>query len=877
GCAAGVMQIQTAGGETRYLDYRNSLQQKGSTEPVAYSVARDITARIRAEAAMRVSQAQVTGIIATAMDAIITTDAEQRIIIFNPAAEAMFGCSQTEARGQQLDRFIPARFRASHRLHIQRFAQTGVSARKIGQFGPVYGLRADGVEFPIEASISKIHVAGQDLFTVILRDVSAREQAAQALRRQLDTLHSLYQITALISQTEAVPEVVAAALNSLHSVLTADRSAIVLLDSAGVARFEAWRGLSDAYRRAVVGHFPWALDDPAPQPILAPDVHQDASLASLSAVFVDEGIAALAFIPLSHQGRLLGKFMIYYNTPHAFSAEEIELTQTIARHVAFAIARKQATEALAASEMQLRALFASMQDVVLVIDREGVYRRIAPTNPALLVRPAEELLGKSLRDVFPAAEAELFTDVCQAVLQTSHATHIEYELPIGDRRVWFEASISPLTDDSTLWVARDVTAHKQSAATLQRQLQALTVLHAVASACIEASDEDDLIIRLTQLVSAALALDEFGIFLLDEAGWLRPHPSYHRRDGSRVQPYRPGQGVVGQTALTGQSHRVADVRLDPDYVAATPTTLSELAVPVKIGERVIAVINAESPQLNSFSADDERLLSTLAGQVATALERLRLWQQTQEQARRVQQIVDTMPEGVLLLDAQERVVLANPTAGRDLATLAGAAVGDIITRLGDLPLTELLLPATRGPWRETSAHDRTFQMIARPIGDTSEPAAWVLVINDVTYERERQRYRQAQERLASVGQMAAGIAHDFNNIMGAIVLYSELLGKAQELTERSKHYLGVIRQQADHAANLIRQILDFSRRAPMERAPLDLLSLTKEMVKLLERTLPESIRLAVKYDQREVIVHGDPTRLQQVLMNLALNARDAMP
>ncbi|MBK9233830.1 MAG: GAF domain-containing protein [Anaerolineae bacterium] len=389
-------------------------------------------------------------------------------------------------------------------------------------------------------------------------------------------------------------------------------------------------------------------------------MHQDASLASLSAVFADEGIGALAFIPLSHQGRLLGKFMIYYNTPHAFSAEEIELTQTIARHVAFAIARKQATEALAASERQLRALFASMQDVVLVIDREGVYRRIAPTNPALLVRPAEELLGKTLRDIFPATEAEFFAGTVQRVLQTQQAAQIEYEatfgesaeLPMGDRRVWFEASISPLTDDSTLWVARDVTAHKQAAATLQRQLQALTVLHAVASACIEASDGDDLIIRLTQLVSAALALDEFGIFLVDEAGWLRPHPSYHRCDGSRVQPYRPGQGVVGQTALTGQSHRVADVRLDPDYVAATPTTLSELAVPVKIGERVIAVINAESPQLNSFSADDERLLSTLAGQVATALERLRLWQQTQAQARRVQQIVDTVPEGVLLLDAQ---------------------------------------------------------------------------------------------------------------------------------------------------------------------------------------------------------------------------------
>jgi two-component system cell cycle sensor histidine kinase/response regulator CckA len=89
--------------------------------------------------------------------------------------------------------------------------------------------------------------------------------------------------------------------------------------------------------------------------------------------------------------------------------------------------------------------------------------------------------------------------------------------------------------------------------------------------------------------------------------------------------------------------------------------------------------------------------------------------------------------------------------------------------------------------------------------------------------------------------------------------------------------LDTINEQAQHAANLIRQILDFSRRSVLEKTPLDLMPLVKEIVKLLERILPESIRLELTYDRSEYIVNGDPTRLQQALMNLAFNARDAMP
>jgi len=259
-------------------------------------------------------------------------------------------------------------------------------------------------------------------------------------------------------------------------------------------------------------------------------------------------------------------------------------------------------------------------------------------------------------------------------------------------------------------------------------------------------------------------------------------------------------------------------------------------------------------------------------------ERERLLVQIQEQARQMQQIVDTVPEGVLLLDADGRVMLANPVAEKDLAVLAGAKVGDTLTHLGDRSLAELLTsPPTKGLWHETKVGTRTFEVIARPMENGPEPEDWVLVINDVTQERETQRRIQQQERLAAVGQLAAGIAHDFNNIMATIVLYAQMMARDEELSTRVRERMETINQQTKYATLLIQQILDFSRRAMLERRPLDLGLLLKEQVKLLERTLPESIEIKLAYGPDEYTVNADPTRMQQAITNLAVNARDAMP
>jgi len=124
-------------------------------------------------------------------------------------------------------------------------------------------------------------------------------------------------------------------------------------------------------------------------------------------------------------------------------------------------------EQLAATEAELRALFASMRDVVLVIDRDGVYRKIAPTNPGLLFLPPQKLLGKNLKDIFSTEQAEIFLAAICQVLETRQSLRIEYSLMIRDRLLEFSASITPMEADSTLWVARDVTERKKADAALR--------------------------------------------------------------------------------------------------------------------------------------------------------------------------------------------------------------------------------------------------------------------------------------------------------------------------------------------------------------------------------------------------------------------------
>src|SRR5437879_8125829 len=136
----------------------------------------DVTERKRGEAALWESHARFAGLIASAMDAIITVDENHRVVLFNAAAEAMFRCKASDVLGQPLEQFIPERYRTAHGAHMRRFGETGNTNRAMVGLDALTAVAADGEEFQIEASISRMEAGGKKLFTVIMRDVTERQQ-----------------------------------------------------------------------------------------------------------------------------------------------------------------------------------------------------------------------------------------------------------------------------------------------------------------------------------------------------------------------------------------------------------------------------------------------------------------------------------------------------------------------------------------------------------------------------------------------------------------------------------------------------------------------------------------------------------------------------
>ncbi len=174
-------------GATDYV-LKTGLSRLGPAVRRALREAEEQLRRKQNEQELARTTARFNAIISSAMDAIISIDRQQNILLFNPAAERMFGVSAAQALGQNIGRFIPARFRQAHARDVSQFGRTGVSSRNMGHLGSVSGLRDNGDEFPIEASISQVEIQGEKLYTVILRDITDRMRSDQALKNARDEL-----------------------------------------------------------------------------------------------------------------------------------------------------------------------------------------------------------------------------------------------------------------------------------------------------------------------------------------------------------------------------------------------------------------------------------------------------------------------------------------------------------------------------------------------------------------------------------------------------------------------------------------------------------------------------------------------------------------
>jgi len=216
----------------------------------------------------------------------------------------------------------------------------------------------------------------------IKQDITERTRAEARLARNLNRSQKLFEITAAVNRWAESSEVRELVLDALVHGIGADRASILLCDAAGVMRFAAWRGLSEAYRQAVEGHSPWTSDARNPEPIVVADVASAAELGPLRETLLDEGIRSLAFIPI-FKDRLLGKFMLYYDAPHPPDEEEIQFALTVARHIGLATQRDRDDRARQASHDQMRRLAEHLQQA-----REEERTRIA--------REVHDELGQTL-------------------------------------------------------------------------------------------------------------------------------------------------------------------------------------------------------------------------------------------------------------------------------------------------------------------------------------------------------------------------------------------------------------------------------------------------------------------------------------------------
>jgi PAS domain S-box-containing protein len=320
----------------------------------------ELEQRRRSEEASR----RLASIVESSEDAIISKNLQGVVTSWNRSAERLFGYSAQEMVGQPVSILIP-RERAHETPQILDRIKCG---ERVEHF-ETFRVRKNGELVPISLTVSPLydqegHIVGA---SKISRDISQRHRA------ELHQ-HALYELVARVNRAEALPEIYDAALDAMGRCIEVNRAAILLADASGSMKFVASRRLSDEYRNKAEGHSPWNASDQNPQPIWIDDIANAGFAAPLKAAIEAEGIRALAFVPLTYEKRLLGKFMIYFDAPHVFSAPELRPVETISRQVAFALERHRGAHALETlvgeRTASLRQMMAQMEEFSYTISHD---------------------------------------------------------------------------------------------------------------------------------------------------------------------------------------------------------------------------------------------------------------------------------------------------------------------------------------------------------------------------------------------------------------------------------------------------------------------------------------------------------------------------
>ncbi|HSL31705.1 MAG TPA: PAS domain S-box protein [Anaerolineales bacterium] len=388
--------------------------------------------RARAGDALRESEERFRALVSQATAGITESDTNGVLTFVNPRLCEMLGYSEAELLGKTIWELTYSPDVEENRRLFERMLLHGESYQLEKRF-----VRGDGSTLWTSVSVSTIYdLSGKPKGGVgVILDINSRKEAEQVLTEFAREQAALYTFVDQLHRTASLEDIFNAGLDAILSGLQCDRASILLFDESDLMRFVAWRGLSDEYRNATEGHSPWTPEAVDPEPIAMNDLATADLSDSLRAIIQGEGIRSLAFIPLVSNNRLIGKFMIYFDTPHMFTEDQLDLSLTIARQLAFGVDRKRAEEKLRESEERYRAVVESQSEMLCRFRPDGTILFVNNAYARARGMTPEALSKHNFWDFIPEADRTSVKEMLDRLTPEASEVHIEnrFQTTAGER------------------------------------------------------------------------------------------------------------------------------------------------------------------------------------------------------------------------------------------------------------------------------------------------------------------------------------------------------------------------------------------------------------------------------------------------------------
>ena len=646
-----------------------------------------------------------------------------------------------------------------------------------------------------------------------------------------DSLTAVFiEVADAVSTAASPAELYDAALTGLERITGVARASILLFDRSGVMRFVAWRGLSDAYRAAVDGHSPWTPDTPAPAPLVVADVRLDESLRAYAAVFEREQIRALAFIPVITRQRVIGKFMLYRETPHVFSNEELGAGQAIAYQIGFAVDRADSEAALAA-----------------MLRQESEVR----TRLTMLTTASERLLttqepGAIVQDVVALAREVVAADAYALWRRVGEQWRVAASAGLSERFTSVEVPVQPQHPFDAPVVAEDVA---RTARLEERR---------------EAYEQEG----IQSLVSIPLRMGD-----RVAGGITFYYRTPHQPSGLELDVASSLGHLAAAAIMNADLHRGQQLLREESELAETRAAfLAEASVilsSLDYEENLKTVARLAVPRLGDWCAVDLLRPGEIIERVAVAHADAHKVRLANELLKRYPTRLEAKRGlGEVLRSGQPQMYAEIP----DEAFVASAESPEHLEMLRALALTSVMMIPLKAGERIFGAITFARSTSGRPYRQSDLQFAIEVARRAALAIENARLYRSAQEANRLKDEFLATLSHELrtplNVILGRARMIHRLVpGPAADAIERNARTL----------AHLVDDLLDLSRisvgQMRIDARPLRIESVLDATLQgILPAAQAKGVELQAHVAEALPGVAGDATRLQQVMWNLLTNA-----